>query len=69
LKKPVISPKIQGNALERINSLQLEHLIRAAGSIADDNEIIKRIEMLNIDASQKAGILDRLTSDFKRGFR
>ena len=26
----------------------------------------ERIEMLNIDASQKAGILDRLTSDFKR---
>ena len=26
----------------------------------------ERIEMLNIDVSQKAGILDRLTSDFKR---
>jgi hypothetical protein len=29
----------------------------------------ERIEMLNIDSSQKTRILDRLPSDFKRGFR
>jgi len=49
-----------------MNRLQLEHIIRAAGSIADDNEIIKRIEMLDIDASQKEVIENLLTSDFKR---
>jgi len=30
-----------------------------------DQVLRKRIEMLNIDASQKDGILNRLTSDFK----